>query len=115
MITVTFNKETGGIRSVEVTGHGNYGDSGEDIVCAGISILTITILNGLTEIVGVTDMKREVAEGYTSFTIPPLMDPMMQDRANVLLETYELGVRATESAYGDYVQVIENCGGENDD
>lgn len=118
MITVSFKRaRSGRISSVEVSGHGNYGDSGQDIVCAGISMLTITILNGLTEIVGLSEnsLEREVRSGYTSFVIPEISDSMTREKVNVLMNTYELGVKASEAAYSDYVHVIDNTGGENND
>lgn len=107
MITVTFEYEQERIAKVEVSGHGEYGDLGEDIVCSGISILTITMLNGLSEIVGIQDLNRKVDEGYTSFEIPEIKDPVRKIQTDVLMETFRLGVGATAAAYGDYIKMIE--------
>jgi len=116
MIKISITKNTETIKSVVVKGHAGYGDSGEDIVCAGISILTITILNGLSEIIGIPLEECIVDEGYTAFTVPELTDHDKKLQVYTLLETYELGIRATENAYGDYVKVIENnTGGELND
>ncbi|MEG0310878.1 MAG: ribosomal-processing cysteine protease Prp [Eubacterium sp.] len=108
MITVTFEKEKDAIKKVIVSGHGEYADSGEDIVCAGVSILTISILNGLSEIVGLKDLNREVKEGYTSFEIPMINDKIQRIQAETLMDTFHLGLCATEAAYGDYIKIIEN-------
>lgn len=108
MITVTFEKNQNTIKKVVVSGHGEYADSGEDIVCAGVSILTISILNGLSEIVGLTDLNRKVDEGYTSFEIPEIKDPVQKIQADALMDTFHLGLCATEAAYGDYIKIIEN-------
>ena len=115
MITVIFTKNEEMIRKVSVEGHASYGDAGMDIVCAGISILTITILNGLIDKVGITSIEREIKEGYTSFSIPKIKDPIKNIKAQTLLETYEYGVLATESAYADYITVKEINGGELND
>ncbi|MDO4289383.1 MAG: ribosomal-processing cysteine protease Prp [Eubacterium sp.] len=107
MINITFEYAEKRIAKVTVEGHAGYGDSGEDIVCAGISILTISILNGLSEIVGITDLNREVKEGYTSFEIPEITDPIQRIKADALMDTFHLGIGATAAAYGDYIQMIE--------
>ncbi|MEG0075557.1 MAG: ribosomal-processing cysteine protease Prp [Eubacterium sp.] len=107
MITITFEKNKDKIAKVIVSGHGEYADSGEDIVCAGVSILTITILNGLSEIVGLQDLNREVKEGYTSFEIPEIKDTVQRIQADTLMDTFHLGLCATEAVYGDYIKIIE--------
>ena len=107
MITVTFEKEEGALRKVTVSGHSGYGEAGEDIVCAGITILTISILNGLSEIAGIDVLDREVEEGYTSFKLPKINNPVQKIQMDTLMETFHLGVAATASAYGDYVTIID--------
>ncbi|HFE9851448.1 TPA: ribosomal-processing cysteine protease Prp [Enterococcus faecalis] len=47
MIKVTFKKSNGSFIEYEVTGHAYFADPGEDIVCAGVSTLFITITNQL--------------------------------------------------------------------
>ncbi len=115
MITVTFKKQADIVSKVVVEGHASYGEEGEDIVCAGISILTITILNAMVEVAGVKDIVREVKEGYTSFEVPKGQSAMQGLQITTLMDTFELGVRATEAAYGDYITVKDENGGELDD
>ena len=71
-------------------------------------ILTISILNGLSEIVGLKDINRRVEEGYTSFEIPEIKDPVQKIQADALMDTFHLGLCATEAAYRDYVKIIDN-------
>lgn len=108
MITVTFERDQDIIKKVVVSGHGEYADSGEDIVCAGVSILTISILNGLSEVVGLSDLKRKVDSGYTSFEIPEIKDPLQKLQADTLMDTFHLGLCATEAAYTNYIKIIDN-------
>lgn len=107
MITVTFEREEERIARVTVEGHAAYAEAGEDIVCAGVSILTISILNGLSEIVGIEILNREVKEGYTAFEVPEVKDPVKRIQTDVLMDTFHLGIGATASAYGDYIKMIE--------
>lgn len=116
MINITFYNDGEIISKVSVEGHGGYGDPGEDIVCSAVSMLTITIINGIEEIIGLRDMEREVRAGYTSFTLPQAQSPTQAIQLQTLMDTFHLGVRATEEAYGEYVKVIEkSTGGENHD
>ena len=43
-------KETDKILSVKVLGHANYSEKGTDIVCAGISSIVTTTINGILSI-----------------------------------------------------------------
>lgn len=47
MIKATFKKSKGSFIEYELIGHANYAEHGKDIVCAGVSILFITITNQL--------------------------------------------------------------------
>lgn len=47
MIKATFKKNNGSFIEYEVNGHAYYAEPGEDIVCAGVSTLFITITNQL--------------------------------------------------------------------
>jgi uncharacterized protein YsxB (DUF464 family) len=109
MITVRFEKCDGNVRSVRVTGHSGYADAGEDIVCSGISVLTIAVINGLTEVVGLRDEAVIVSlePGHTAFNVPLSNDPQKKIAIAALIDTYELNVRATADEYQDYVKVIE--------
>lgn len=118
MISVSFEREAdGSIRKVIVAGHSGYAEEGQDIVCSGISILTITVMNALEEIVGVVLPEREVGPGTSGFVIPKVTDMIQSIQLDTLLRTYELGVRSTEAAYPDYITVkdIEINGGKSDD
>lgn len=45
MITVTYEN-----RIIKAVGHANYAEAGKDIVCAGVSILTDTLVASLAEL-----------------------------------------------------------------
>lgn len=109
MITVRFEKCDGRVQSVRVTGHSGYADAGEDIVCSGISVLTIAVINGLTEVVGLQDetVIVSIEPGHTIFHVPRSSDPQKEIAIATLIKTYELNVRATADEYQSYVKVIE--------
>lgn len=108
MITVRIHQREKHVKSVRVTGHSGYADAGEDIVCSGISVLTISVINGLTEVVGLndSDVIEAVEPGRTIFHVPEGSTPEQALQIQTLLDTYVLNVKATSDEYQDFVKVI---------
>lgn len=118
MIEINLFAKDERIYKVTVSGHANYAKAGSDIVCAAISMLTIATINGLTEVVGLSenDVLQQMSEGYTAFSIPDTLTDLETMKVDTLLMTYRMGVLATKEIYGDYIQVYEkNTGGESHD
>ena len=66
MIIVTISRNAEGL-IVEVSGHSNYAPQGEDIVCAGVSALTLMCANAAM----LSDGKIEkMCSGYSKITLP---------------------------------------------
>nr|WP_320025888.1 ribosomal-processing cysteine protease Prp [uncultured Acetobacterium sp.] len=107
MISVKIQGKNNKANEIIVSGHAGFADHGEDIVCAAVSVLTISILNGLTEIVGRKDLGEVIEEGYVHFIIPEIIDESMKLKTDTLISTYLLGIQGIKEAYGDYIQFEE--------
>lgn len=107
MISVTFIKDNHEICEITVSGHAGFADEGEDIICAAVSVLTISILNGLSEIVGRKDLEEIVKDGYTHFIIPKASNEMQKIKTDTLIATYALGIKGVKEAYENYIEIIE--------
>lgn len=112
MIQVRITYHDGTITHIDVTGHSGYKDSGKDIVCAGVSVLTIALLNGMTEVLQYPE--NEIVEKYesgaTSICVPQSMSENEQDRQSnlkTLLQTYLINIRLIAETYSDFVNIIE--------
>ena len=67
MTKVTVSKKDNKIFEVECDGHTNYGERGEDIVCASLSSVVQTAILGLLMIVMIEiDMKRDDDKNLSS-------------------------------------------------
>lgn len=86
---------------VEVSGHAYYGEYGSDIVCSAVSMLTITTLNGLVDIVK-ADVDYVIEDGYTKFVVK---NKKSDNSIKLLIDTYELGIKAVLEDYGQYVKL----------
>lgn len=107
MVKVNIFKKDDVVREINVEGHAGQAEHGEDIVCAAVSVLTISILNGLTEVVGRQDLKEIVDEGLVNLKLPEIQDPELQLKTDLLVSTYILGIKGIKEAYGEYIQLEE--------
>ncbi len=98
MTTVIFRKTgQGEYRELECRGHAEYAESGEDIVCAALSVLVINTLNSLEELCGLPIRPEEDEEsGRIACSFPGGLD----ERAEVLLDSLALGCVSIEKQYG---------------
>lgn len=111
MIKCQFNRLNGQINFVEVKGHSEYDDKGQDIVCAAVSTLMISAVNGLTEIVKLDVDYSMDDDGFIQFNVPDIEDRVKNIQCNAILDTLFLGIKSIESEYGDFIIIKEIEGG----
>ena len=95
-ITIT-KSSTDNYIGFECKGHAGFADSGEDIVCAAISVLTINTINSIEkftedEIVTSQDEKKGIIT--LTFRNTPSKE------ADLLMKAFELGVVSISDQYG---------------
>lgn len=97
MIQATFKKQNDSIYFYKVDGHANFADVGNDIVCAGVSSLYITVTNTLLSF----GRTFERDGGYF------ILDGSEKER--ICLQVLHDGIQAIAEEYPDYcrVEVIE--------
>ena len=101
MIIVEFKRSSGKLVSFQVSGHAGYDEYNRDIVCSAVSVLTIAIINGITEVLKI-NASYQVEEGYSKVT---LEKESLEDieKCQVLMETMLLGIKSMEIHYGKYI------------
>ncbi|MFQ9985297.1 MAG: ribosomal-processing cysteine protease Prp [Lachnospiraceae bacterium] len=84
-------------------GHAGYADYGQDIVCAGVSALVVSMIqsiDALTEDVITTSADEETGEVICSFAQPASKE------ATLLLDALLIGCRSIAAEYGDdYIEI----------
>ncbi|MBN2984842.1 MULTISPECIES: ribosomal-processing cysteine protease Prp [Cohnella] len=114
MITVNiFRKADGRIERFAVTGHAKYADPGRDIVCAGVSAVTIGAVNAIEKLTGLVP-DAEVVSGFLSATAPAGEDEERNGQVQLLLEGMLVALQSIADEYGKYVKIkekIANKGG----
>ena len=103
MVTVTMLSQGGHAAGFTSTGHANFGEAGEDIVCSAISALTQTCCLGLIQVVGLKEGKELVYsidedEGIHCVLADDTRGERL-DQAELLFLTMEAGLRSIQESY----------------
>lgn len=113
MITIKiFRAPNNRIVRFEVRGHAGFAPEGEDIVCAGVSMVAQTALLGLMNHLA-RKPRFDQNKGYLWCELPSGLEETEQEKAQVILTTMEAGLVALEAGYPEYVRVLKE-GGVND-
>ena len=106
MTKITITKHKNNIATVECDGHTNYGEKGEDIVCAALSSVVQTALLGLLVVVGVNvDIKRNDEDGYLKFSLPQNLNQAEQEKCEIILQTMLCGVTDLHTGFSDFIEL----------
>lgn len=106
MVKVKIKQKNNSLKCIRVSGHANSDDYGKDIVCAAVSVITQTILLGISEILE-DDFNYSVSKGDLYFEIPEKMIYEDEIRINTLTHTLMLGLQNIQNNYEDYIDIIK--------
>ena len=91
-----FKTGQGEYKGFNCIGHAGYGNSGEDIVCAAISVLVINTINSLEEL---GKEKLRVVTNEEDGLIDCRFD-VISDKSVILLDSLVLGLQQIKKQYG---------------
>ena len=107
MMQVDIFRDThGNIVKFVCDGHTDYADIGSDIVCASVSAVTHTVLNGIENVVH-ADFGYEQGDGYLFFVLPEDIKETERKHINILLDSMYLFFKEIEQQYPDNIQISE--------
>lgn len=111
MIESIIRTKRGKIVSYEISGHANSGEYGHDVVCAAVSVLSITTANNLYDMANIKPVT-QMEDGYLYVEIP-LSTPEKQSLlAQTLLEAFSNAMKAVEKNYSQYITLKFENGGQ---
>ena len=107
MIKVTFFAEDNAYSGFEAKGHAAYARAGrEDIVCAAVSAILLTALNGLTEVIKAPcRVTRLDSRGYLKVTLKRSARDKARD-AGMILSVARAGIRHVARDYPGRVNLL---------
>ena len=68
MIKISITRKNEVITNININGHAGYDDYGKDIVCASVSSMVITTINGLLRLDN-NSLKYEEKDGYINIDV----------------------------------------------
>lgn len=103
MTNVVFKKVNDKIYGFSITGHSGYDEKDYDIVCSAISVISQTIVIGITDVLKI-NTKYKIKDGFLQLDLKNHSDEEI-DKCQVLLETMLAGLKSTEICYSQFLKV----------
>ena len=86
--------------NITVSGHAGYAPIGQDIVCAGVSSLTQTLIKSMKDLT--TDIiKCSISPGRVDIEHRDL-----SEKSRTLVDSFFIGIIMIASEYPDYVRIV---------
>lgn len=95
MIDVSVRKD-----EVKVIGHSGYSESGKDIVCAGVTALTQTLIRSMEDLTK-DKIEYEVSPGKAVIRYGNL-----SEKSKILVDSFFIGICAIVNNFPDYVRIV---------
>ncbi|NDI34023.1 ribosomal-processing cysteine protease Prp [Chengkuizengella sediminis] len=106
MITVTIERDhEKKIVRYLVDGHAEFAEAGKDIVCAGVSTLTIGTVNAIESLLNI-ELPAEMHNGLLDVEIPKIEKREISDQTQLLLESMVVMLKSIQESYEDYLKII---------
>ncbi|REE69490.1 hypothetical protein A8990_13424 [Paenibacillus taihuensis] len=107
MITVTIERQSAAnarIVSFAIEGHAKFAKPGKDIVCAGVSAVSVGTVNAIEELAGI-ELPASMKSGWLRSDIPVTADAASDEKAQLLLEGMIVMLNSIAASYGKYVDI----------
>ena len=101
-----FRDKDANIVKGELSGHTEYAELGQDIVCASVSSVLIMTLNGIEKVLNVI-YGCEEGDGYLLFVLPDDLNDNKRKEINILLESMYNHFKMIAKEYPDNVKITE--------
>ena len=94
MIVVCIRKD-----EIEISGHANYAEAGKDIVCAGVTALTQTLIKSFK------DLTKDKIEYNISPGMADIYYRNLSEKGKLLVDYFFIGVCSIADEFPDYVRI----------
>ncbi|MBY7143261.1 ribosomal-processing cysteine protease Prp [Virgibacillus sp. NKC19-3] len=106
MIHVTVYRSNNLITAFQITGHADSGPYGYDLVCAGVSAVSIGAVNAVMELCQVElEIEQGSEGGYLHVTLPETLDGVLMKKAQLLFEGMLISLKSIEMEYRQFITI----------
>ncbi len=110
MINIEVTRDSNNqVTALRASGHADYADYGEDIICAAVTAVITTAMAGLEDLLGVKH-KRTLQEGDVALELDSeeRLTTDVAEKTALMLETCVLGLKQIEYSYGNEYLVVND-------
>ncbi|MDO5088966.1 MAG: ribosomal-processing cysteine protease Prp [Leptotrichiaceae bacterium] len=106
MIKIEIQKKNERITYFEISGHADFKEHGEDIICSAVSSVVQMTLNGLLEILKLQNLKYTEKEGYVICDLEKSgLNDEEYKKADILTQSMLSYLKEIGKTYGKYVNL----------
>lgn len=106
MIKIEIQKKCERITYFKISGHANFKEYGEDIICSAVSSVVQMTLNGLLEVLKLKKLKYVEKEGYVVCDLEKSgLNDEDYKKADILTQSMFSYLKEVEKTYGKYVNL----------
>ncbi|MBQ0038586.1 MAG: ribosomal-processing cysteine protease Prp [Clostridiales bacterium] len=108
MTTVTFLNEEGRIIGFDAVGHSDYGDEGEDLVCAAVTSAVRLVECTINDVMGLcASVKVREQEAALSLRLPGGLSPTAEATCQNLMVGMMVYLATLHGEYPENIEVLE--------
>ena len=106
MIKIEMVKVSNNLESVSIQGHANSAEYGSDIVCAAVSVLSQSVVNGMIKSLdGREDFFSLDDDGKIKINIPKDVDEIQKIKLQALADVLEINFDDLSKTYSKYIKL----------
>jgi uncharacterized protein YsxB (DUF464 family) len=105
MIRIIIQRSTESrIMAFSITGHAEYDESGKDIVCAGVSAVSIGTVNAIEALLQV-QLESTMNKGLLSVVVPEITDETLREKTHLILDSMVVMLETIQKSYSKYISI----------
>lgn len=85
---------------IEISGHAGYAEPGKDIVCAGVTALTQTLIQSIEDLTD-DEMEYRISPGRVDINHGNL-----SEKSKTLVDSFFIGIRMIADEFSEYVRIM---------
>lgn len=103
-VQIDRKKDDQSIQAFAISGHAEFAEHGKDIVCAGVSAVSVGTVNAAEAVLGV-HLHTSMQSGNLEVRVPEGLEPKAQEQLQVILESMVVMLDSIQQSYGKYIKI----------
>ena len=105
MIRVNVKETSNRISSFEMSGHADFAEHGQDLVCAGASAVSFGAVNAIMELTGIEPEIQQADSGFLKVSFPDGLDEKTDGQVQLLVRAMIVSLKTIEQDYEEYIKI----------